>query len=573
MNKHMQEPEEPTKQSFELDETELETVDISDTTLEDTDKQSSRAKKEAKKTAKKLRSPEEKKRAKRKKMLLGLLLFMTAVAGLLAVPKTRWPILNFIGFRSTLLVTVHEQGADKPISRASVKLQNGAMSLTDSFGRVSFSKVRLGPQKVVVQKAGYGDVTQTITSSFGVTKPQLAMKVIGIQLDFDIKNWLSGQPIADAEIKFEKSSAKSDASGRASLIIPPTDQQQVEVIITAPGYLAKTVETDTTVESREISLVSAQKNYFLSKRDGRFDLFSSNLDGSDQRKIIEATGKEDENLLQFTIHRGNKQALLVATRDGKIQNGRLVAGIYSVDLEKASLKKIDEGSDIQLLDWVDSTMTYTKSDPGLNYDDPAFSRLMSFNVANSRLAELAQTNYFAAAVVAQTKVFFMPNDPYRSIENAELTSIDIGSGNRKSYLGGKLINYATRPNYNVLELQDNSGAHFELQVGNGVTKAIDRRPGASLHFALSPNGEQVAWADQRDGQGALLVRNLKSGEERIVVKVGGLTAPLRFIADDLVVLRIATSQETADYVVSLSNGRLSKISDVSNVGQMRQYGF
>ncbi|MFO0971098.1 MAG: hypothetical protein U0520_01970 [Candidatus Saccharimonadales bacterium] len=334
------------------------------------------------------------------------------------------------------------------------------------------------------------------------------------------------------------------------------------------------MKTDITVESREVSLVSAQKNYFLSKRDGRFDLFSSNLDGSDQRKIIEATrSKEDEGLLQFTIHRSNKQALLVATRDGKIQNGRLVAGIYLIDLEKASLKKIDEGSDIQLLDWVDSTMVYTKSDPGINYDDPAFSRLMSYNISNSRLAELAQTNYFAVAIAAQTKVFFMPSDPYRSIENAELTSIDIGTGSKRTYLSGKLINYATRPNYTALELQDNSGANFELQVGAGTTKAIDRRPGNTLRFALGPNGEQVAWADQRDGQGALLLRNLKSGEEKVMAKAGGLTVPLRFIADDLAVVRIATSQETADYVVSLASGRLSKISDVSNVGQMRQYGF
>lgn len=245
---------------LDFDESELEVVDISDTTLEATDKQSSQAKKEAKKTAKKLRSPEEKKRAKRKKVLLGVLVGVAVAIGLLTVSVTRWPILNFIGFRSTLMVTVREEGGNKPISRASVQLQNGALASTDSFGRVSFTKVRLGPQKVVIQKSGYGDVTQTVISSFGITKPVFAMKVIGIQLNFDIKNWLSGQPVADAEIKFEKSSAKSDASGRASLVIPPTDQQQVEVAIAAAGYLTKTLKTDVAVEGREVSLVSAQKN-------------------------------------------------------------------------------------------------------------------------------------------------------------------------------------------------------------------------------------------------------------------------------------------------------------------------
>lgn len=565
--------EKPDEVSLEFDENDLSSVDISDTTLEAADKETSHAKKGAKKTAKKLRTPEEKKRAFRKKILMAVMAVVVVVGALLAIPTTRWPMLNFIGFRSTLVVTVQEKGGSKPVAHAAVKLQSGALATTDSFGRASFSKVRLGPQKLTVQKAGYGDITQTITSSFGTTKPKVALKVIGIQLNFDLKNWLSNQPVAGATLKYEKSSAQSDATGRASLVIPPTDQTQIEVGIVAPGYLTKTVKTDIEVESREVSLIAAQKNYFLSKRDGRFDLFSSNLDGSDQRKLIEATGKEDENLLQLSVNRNNKQAILVATRDGRIQNGRLIAGVYSLDLEKASLKKIDEGSDIQLLDWADTTMLYTKSDPGLNYDDPAFSRLMSFNTTNSRLAELAQTNYFAAALVAQNKVFFMPSDPYRSIDNAQLTSIDVGSGAKKSYLGGKLINYATRPSYGTLELQDTSGANFELQISTGTTKSVDRRPNTALSFALSPNNQLAVWTDKRDGQGALLSRNLKTNEEKVVAKVGGLTNPVRFVSDDLVVVRIATSQETADYVVSLASGRLGKISDVSNIGSVRQYGL
>ena len=52
---------------------------------------------------------------------------------------------------------------------------------------------------------------------------------------------------------------------------------------------------------------------------------------------------------------------------------------------------------------------------------------------------------------------------------------------------------------------------------------------------------------------------------RIRRKISGLTNPIRFVSDDLVIARVVTSQETADYVISLSTGRSSKIVDVTNM--------
>lgn len=555
-------------EDLEFDEQAL-SVDISDTTLEEDDKKKDLAKRDAKKIAKKLRTPHEQKISTRKKLIAAGIFIVVLIVALLAIPKTRWPILNFVGFRGNLQVTLLEKTTNHPISNATVQLDATNQNITDASGKTTFKQMKLGSHKVLAQKSGYGDVTTTVVNSLGTTKPKITMKVIGIKLDFDLKNWLSEQPIGGAKVSFNKSIAQSDQTGRASLVIPPTDQTQISVEITAPGYLTKTVKTELAVESREISLVSAEKNYFISKRDGKYDIFSSNLDGSSQQKLIEATGKEDDSLLQFTINRNNKQAILVATRDGKIQNGRLIAGIYSVDLEHSTLKKIDEGSDVRLLDWADNAIVYTKADPSVNYDDPNVSHLMSFNTSSGKLSEISQTNYFAVAILAQGKVFYMPSDPYRSIDNAVLTSQDIASGAKKTYLDGKQLTYGTRSGYNTLALQDNNGGNYELKVGTGTTKASDTRPGTTFNFALNAGGTMAAWSDQRDGQGALLTHNLKSGEEKVVAKSGGLTNPVRYINDDLVVVRVATSQETADYVVSLSTGKLGKIVDVSDIGTVR----
>lgn len=552
---------------------ELAAVDISDEVLEADDKKKAAANKKAKKEAKKHRTPEEKKQSIRKKLLLGAAVVVAGIAAAFIVPQTRWPILNAIGFRGDLTILTVGKDDNQAIHSASVTLESGETATTDAMGRALFRQIRLGNQEVTVQKSGYGQVQETVVNTVGSTQHVMPMKVIGIKLDFDVRHWLTAKKIAGAKVTYKESVATTDKSGVASLIVPPTDEKNVEAEVSAEGYLPKRVKTEIAVASREVSLVAAQKNYFISKRDGKFDIFSSNLDGSDQKKIIEATGKEDENLLQFTIHRHNQQAILVANREGRVANGRIIAGIYAIDLEKATLQKIDEGSEVQLLDWAGDSIVYTKSQIGLNYDDPTLTKLMTLHVGTKRLTEIAQTNYFALSLVANDKVFFMPSDPYRPIENAALTSQHIQTGTRTTYLEGKLVNYGVRASYTTLHVQDNTGENFELNTITGATKPIDRRPGTSFQFALSPDGAENAWTDRRDGQGTLLVRPTSGGDERMVVQSPGLTAPLRFISDDLVVVRSATSEETADFVVSISTGKLAKIVDVSHVGILRTIGL
>lgn len=525
---------------LEFDEHDLKDVEISDQTLEAEDKKSIEAKKQAKKTAKKILTPEERAARNKKRILIIAGAAIALLLVLLAVPFTRWPILNTIGFRGDAVITVEDE-AKKPVANASVRLTNGTVAASDKFGRAYLKDIPLGKQTAVIQKNGYGDKTTTFTNGFGSTQKTEQLKIIGIKLDVDIKDWLSAEAIEGAEVTFGESNALSDAAGRASLVIPPTDEKLIEIAVKRPGYLTKTIETETNVISREVVLVPAQKNYFVSKRDGKFDIFSSNLDGTDQRKIIEATGKEDESLLQLSIHRNNKQAILVSNRDGKVQNRRLVAGVYAIDLERASLSKIDEGSDIQLFGWSENSIAYSKSAPDLNYDDPSFSRIMGFNSQNNRLSQIAAANYFQSGLVAQNKVFYVPADAYRPIENGVLTSHDLGSGAKRMYLQDRQIHYIAQASYQTLELQDASGAAFELQIASGNVKAIDRRPAGSLVIALSPNGQTAAWSDRRDGQGALLARSVKEGNERVVARVGGLTHPVRFVSDNLVVARIVTS--------------------------------
>ena len=556
-----------------IDDQQLSDVKISDSAIEDEDKNSKTAKKKAKKESKKHLSPEEikKKRRKRDYIIAGITLLCLII--LLIVPVTRWPILNTIGFRSDLVFTIKSESTKKPINSVSIVLEDGKAAFTDSSGIAKISAVKLGKHQVNINKSGYGTVTKQVVNNFGSTNiGNINLKIIGIKLDVVALHWLSGDPINGANISFQKSSAISDKTGLASIIIPPTDDKKVKLDITAPGFRAKQIETEVDVSSREVSLVSDQKDYFVSKRDGKLDIFSSDLDGQNQKKIIEATGKETDSLVQFSINRNNQQAILVANRDGKVSGNRIVAGVYLVDLAKSTLKKIDEGSDVQLLDWAEDTMAYTKSDSELNYDDPSLSKLKTYNLGKSKLTEIASSNYFSLSLVAQNKVFYLPSDGYREVEGSVVTSFDVNNSAKRTYLADKRIFYGTHAKYGTLELQDSDGKNYELNISSGAVKNIDRQPGEHIYFALKPGGGQVLWTDKRDGQGALITKLISANDERTVVKYGGLTYPVRFVGDGLAVVRVVTSQETADYIIHLPSSKMTKVVDVSNVGIL-SYGI
>jgi hypothetical protein len=77
------------------------------------------------------------------------------------------------------------------------------------------------------------------------------------------------------------------------------------------------------------------------------------------------------------------------------------------------------------------------------------------------------------------------------------------------------------------------------------------------------------WVDVRDGKGVLLSYRLDDKKEAAVKITSGLMDPVYWINDSQVVYRVTTSQETADYVVSLDGGEAQKIADV--VGNRSRY--
>lgn len=559
---------EDAEMQFEFDEPELNDVHISDEDLEQDDSNTKLAKKQAKKLAKSQLTDEELKHLRRKKLLVVGCATLSVVAILMAVPLTRWFILNSFGLRSTMKFEVVEQQDKIPVSNVSILLDGTYFTTTDSSGNAKFENVKLGTHAVVISKNGYSrdDVSATVGLVTSTTK--LEVKAIGIKVNLDVRNWLTTDAISGATVSLQKDSVKSDKTGRASIVVPPDSTSKTLLQVSAPGYQTQNVPVTTGVESKEVALVSDSRDYFVSKRDGKYDIFSSYVDGTDQKKVIEATGREDGDFLQFTMHRGNRYGILVANRDGKVSNNRVVAGIYVVDFASNALRKIDEGSDVQLLDWGDDTIVYQKSEPSLNYDDPSFTKLEQYNPLTGKQRQIAQANYFSAALVAQNKIFYAGASGYTSDANTPLTSIDLGNGGVKTYLADRTPSVISRSNYDGLTLLLDDNSYHNITIKTGSVSNIDRRVDTALHYGINQAGNQVIWADKRDGQGTLLVKSTNQDDTKTVTKLSGLTSPTRWVSDRLAVVRVVTTVETADYLVDVPTGKTIKIVDVSDVRQV-----
>lgn len=548
-----------------LEEDNLTDLHISDEDLEQDDQSIKHAKKQARKLSKVAMTPEEKKRYQRKRILIVAAAVLAVILVVLLIPHSRWLVLNGIGVRSTVEFTVTESEDKIPITNSSILLDETYFTTTDSFGRAKFENVTLGKHTVVVQKNGYSKEELNLTNEISGTKSAVSLKAIGVKVNLDIRNWLTNEPIVGATVALNKDTVTSDKNGRVSIIVPPENTEKVKLQVGAAGYRSQSVPVSLSVESKEVALVSDVKHYFISRRDGKLDLFSSFIDGKNQQRIIEASGKEDLNIMQFSMHRANRFGILVANREGKMTNGRVVAGVYLVDTATATLRKIDEGSDVRLFDWADDVMVYQKTGANLNYDDPGFTQLVSFNPLNNRQKQVAQANYFSVSLVAQSKLFFAAADGYRQEANLPLTSIDLINNTQKTYLDGRLPVILTRANYDTLTVQSDDNSYHSVAVSSGQVRRIDRRVDSPIRYSLNPNGQQIVWTDKRDGRGSVFVRSTSREDTRPVISLGGITSPVRFVSDRYAVVRVVTTAESADYLVDIPTGKSSKIADVTDV--------
>jgi hypothetical protein len=485
------------------------------------------------------------------------------VATLLAlsiIPTTRYGVLNFVGVRSSASVVVLDAATQLPLKNVTVSL-NSKTAQTNREGIATMQGLKLGEYRLQVKRIAFAPYKQQLTIGWG-SNPlgKIKLQAVGTQYQLEVKDYLSGKPITGAEVESDAVNALSDAAGRIVLTVEDTSITKLAVRLNAPGYRPETMELDaSTAAITPITLVPAQKTVYVSKASGKYDVYSSYLDGKDKKILLAGSGLETNNV-SLAVSPDGQQAVLVSTRDNlRDEDGYLLYSLTFINIDEGTSVTVDHAQQLQLVDWINDRLVYRSTIAGSSGSSPQRNRLIAYNfTANSRV-QLAAANQFNTILSADGYIYYAVSgtDPAATLG---LFRVKPDSSSRER-LSEHEIWTGLRTNLTNLSLQTADGwLSYELS-SKKLQKAS--APSSFVSIIFTTKGKKTAWTETRDGKGVLLVKEDSADKITTLTSQPGLAYPVRWLGDKVLTYRVATSGESADYAISTDGGAPRKISDVT----------
>lgn len=505
---------------------------------------------------------------------LTIMVVILSIIAVFAIPASRYFMLNNLGVRSSSSVVVLDEKTSQPLKNVEVQL-SGQSAKTDKEGKAKLSNVKLGPQTLVIKKPAFAENQKTITIGWG-SNPlgEVKLKPVGSQYTFELTDFLSGKPIKDAEATSGESSAQTNDNGEIVLTIPNGKETEIEVAITSDNYRTENLRLAiSNKEVRNLQLVPARKAVFVSKRTGTYDVYKVDVDGKNEEKIFAGTGSEREDAMALVPHPTKEVAAFVSTRgQAKNQDGFQLSTLTLIDVGTKETTKIADSERIQIVGWIGNKLVYVKIAQGASAADNNRHRLMSYDIDSEADKELASTNYFNDVMIAKGSIYYSPA-VYKVNGNVGLFKISADGSNKQTVYDKEVWNLF-RTDYDSISASVGQDWYRYQISSNAFTKA-DGPPALlkSRIYVDSPDNTRSLWVDDRDGKGVLLAYEISSNKDNTAQTAAGLKNPVRWLDNDHVVYRISNSQETADYVLSLSGGAPKKISDVTNIAGLDRWYY
>ena len=496
--------------------------------------------------------------------------------GFALYPATRYTILNSVGVRSGISITVIDSKSGVPIKNAEVFV-GGAKGMTNDKGEATLTNVRLGKTQLVLNKRSFSPFSQTVIIGWGSNPYDDAFQMTptGTAYAFTVTDWLSGNPIENVEVTDGESTAVTNAKGVGTLQVEPTDKD-LKITIKGKDYRVETLtisSSDTT--NKAIKLVAASPNVFVSKRSGKLDIYKRDADGKNEVILLPGTGTEQDPL-GLLVSPDGSQAAVVSTRDGKRDsNGYLLSNLYMIDTQTKTVTKIPgtESAQIQLIDWVDAKLVFVKVAAGPSAATAGRQRIAVYDVKQDKQTELANANYYNDVEVYKGLVYYAPSGGSGSGEAAQLYRINLDAS-AKTVLLNKETWITYRTSFDKMQISATESKWYEQTLGDNKVVALGGAPASpTQRIYVSSPGSQSAWVDTRDGKGVLIVRDAKTGTEKVLVAKSGLGYPMRWLSDTHILFRVTNSVETADYVINVAGGNATKIGDVTNTAATNRWYY
>ncbi|HUC89554.1 MAG TPA: hypothetical protein VMR45_02030 [Patescibacteria group bacterium] len=501
---------------------------------------------------------------------LTLIILVVAVSGLAFVATTRYWILNHVGVRCSASATAIDELTQQPLKNVTVKIA-GQTVITTSSGEAKFAHLKLGPTTLSIVRPGFSEFKRKVTLGWG-SNPfgNVGLRASGAQYTFVVKDYVTGKPLQGVEVGNGDAAALSDQNGKAVLTMPTSDSGEIVATVKYDNYRTEDITVKAaTVQPVPVTLVTAHKAVYVSKKSATYDVYSSDVDGQNAQIVLAGTGNESDSI-GLVVSPDGSQAAVVSTRSGQRDaDGILINTLTLVDLGNGSNSTIAQTSQIKLIDWAGTRLVYEQI--ASSQDTPAGSRyiIKSYDYSSGSRYQLASAALFKAVLSAQGTIYYATAPSADDTTPPALYKVNPDGSSKTSVLQKEVWN-AYRTDYGVISLQTDSGWYSYNISSNSASSITAPSAYTGRIYVENPaNNGKSLWVNTSNGQGILTVHSRNDNKDVISQRQTGLTYPVRWLTDDSAIYRQVTSSETADYAISAAGGgQPHKIADVVNT-----YGF
>lgn len=533
----------------------------------------------------------------RKKWTIPVTIF-GVLALIFALPWSRYPILA-LALKRSYSVTIMDSKTNTPVSGAKIIL-DGSSETTDNNGTAHF-RTKVGKGQLTITKQYYETMTSQVFVGVGTAHNIDAVRLVatGRQVPVVVTNKITGKAIANAEIKVLDTTAKTDANGTATIVLPTTAQSQ-QATITAANYNGLNANIEVTsdlVSTNKFAITPTGKVYFLSNLSGNIDVVSTNLDGTNRQTVVAGTGNEDSVNTVLLASRDWKYLALLSKRDG----GNF-AKLFLINTSNNQLTTIEAtASNFTPIGWSDHHFIYLAANPTVQLWQSGGQTLKSFNADTSSDTTLDQAS---AEGVSSVDYVFQTFPTYNIIgdqlvyskqwsssygstrmdeKTAQILSIGADGSNKSDLKDFSLSNsspyiYISEVTYHpqdlYFQISSNSGTtYYEYKNGNvtqtnTLTTASFTQPYPT--YLVSPSDNQTFWTQSQDGKNSLVVGDASGNNGTQIATLSDYKAYGWFTSDYVLV----SNNGSELYVMPATGGTALKVTDYYKAQQnYNGYGY
>ncbi len=475
-----------------------------------------------------------------------------------ALPAARNKALGLVGITGDVHITVVDASDGTPLASATIT-SGGSTGTTLANGVVTLHGVKLGSQNISIKRYAFAGKTQAVNVDWhSQNSSSVKLAATGTHYPFSLVDYLSGQPVANAQLSTGGTFTDTDSKGNATVV---ASAGNVSVNILAGGYTAAAVAPQAT-GTTTVKLIPAGQDIYIARASGKFNIYSNTVDGQHEQLVL-ANASTTATDLAIVPSPDGVMSALVSTRDNTHDaSGNLQDSLSLVRTHDGTVTVVDHADTIKLIDWFGSRVVYVLSKTTTSTTDTNRYQLVSYDTASQKRTVLDHAAYLNDVVSAKGTIY------YATAANGSSPGQFIGiqpDGTNKKVLLGSEVAAITRVGYTQLALAS-VNKWYIYNLGDAKPTATSAANSTAGHqYSHSPNAQLSVYIDRSGDTPKLELYNLKTGKESLLAQSAGITYPIHWLGNNTIVYRVSHGGVVTDRAVTTSGGDGQVIANVSDI--------